>query len=70
MNPSKLLASWISRCSSTNLRYHFGSFAKVGTPSHGVGLGEIIFDQTQADVVTHAVQLLVDLDVVALKILT
>lgn len=53
----------------TNLGDHVGGLAKIAAPPHGVGLGEVVLDQAQADVIAHLVELLVDLDVVALVVL-
>lgn len=53
----------------TNLGDHVCGLAEVATPPHGVGLGEVVLDQAQADVVAHIVQLLVHLHVVALVVL-
>jgi hypothetical protein len=53
----------------TDFGNHLGGFAEVGAPSHRIGFGQIIFDEAQADIVAHSVQLLVDLDVVTLKVL-
>ena len=46
-----------------------GGLAKASAPPHGIGFSEVILDQTQADIITHLVELLVNLDIVALVIL-
>ena len=54
---------------STHPCNHVGRLAKVGTPLHGIGLGQVILNEAQADVIPHLVQLLVDLGIVAVKVL-
>lgn len=46
-------------------RNHLGRLAEVGASLHGVGLGEVVFDQSQSDVVTHFVELFVHLRIIA-----
>lgn len=52
-----------------NLGYHLGRLPEVGTPSHRVGLGQIVFYQSKANVVAHLIKLLVHFDVVIVKVL-
>lgn len=51
------------------LGYHLGRLAKVGTSLHAVGLGQVVLNQAESNVVAHPVQLLVDFHVVAIKVL-
>lgn len=53
----------------TCLSDHLCGFTKVGAPAHRVRLGQVVLDQTETNVVAHLIQLLVDLDVVILKVL-
>lgn len=53
---------------SLYLGYHLGRLSEIRAPPHGVRLGEVVFDQPQADVVPHPVQLLVNLEVVAIVV--
>lgn len=53
----------------TCLSDHLCGFTEVGTPAHRVGLGQVVLDQTETNVVSHLIQLLVDFDVVILEIL-
>lgn len=48
---------------------HLGRLPEVCAALHRVGLGQVVLDQPQPDVVTHLVQLLVDLHVVTVKVL-
>lgn len=48
---------------------HVGCLSEIGTPLHGVRLGEVVFYQAQTYVVSHLVQLLVHLGVVVVKVL-
>lgn len=48
---------------------HLCGFAKVGAPAHCVGLGQVVLDQTETNVVPHSIQLLVDFGIVVLKVL-
>jgi hypothetical protein len=53
---------------NTNLRDHLSRLLEIRAPFHGIRLREIVFDQSEADVVTHLVQLLVDFHVIALVV--
>lgn len=48
---------------------HFCRLAEVGASLHGVGFGEVVFNKSQTNVVTHLVELLVHLGIVALVVL-
>lgn len=52
----------------TDLRNHICRFPEIGTPIHGIRFREVVLDQSQPNVVTHLVELFVDLDVIALVI--
>lgn len=47
---------------------HFSNFAEAGARG-GIGLGEEVLDQAQANVISHFIQLSINLDIVAVKVL-
>lgn len=47
---------------------HLGRLAKVGASLHGIGLGKVVLNEPQPNIVAHLVELLIDLDIVALVI--
>lgn len=53
---------------SPYLGYHLSGFLKVRAPAHRVGLGKVVLDQAKPNVVSHLVQLLVDLNVVTVVV--
>ena len=53
----------------TCLSDHLCGFTKVGAPAHRVGLGQVVLDQPETNVVSHLIQLLVDFGVVILEVL-
>lgn len=54
---------------AAHLGDHLGRLAKVSASLHRVGLGKVVFNEPEADVVAHLIELLVDLDIVAIKVL-
>ena len=56
-------------CFATDTGNHVGGFAEIGASLHGVGLGEVVLYEAEADVVAHLVELLVHFGVVAVKVL-
>lgn len=49
-------------------RDHVCRLAEVGTALHGIRFGEVVLDQSQANVVPHLVQLLIYFRIVAIKV--
>jgi hypothetical protein len=55
--------------SGANLGYHLSRLPEVGTPSHRVGLCQVVFYQPKANVVAHLIKLLVYFDVIIVEVL-
>lgn len=53
----------------TCLSDHLCGFTKVGAPAHRVRLGQVVLDQTETNVISHLIQLLVDFGIVILEVL-
>lgn len=47
---------------------HLGCLAEVGASLHGIGLGKVVLNEPQPNIVAHLVELLVDLDIIALVV--